>query len=285
MLWMPKQGTAFLLCAALSLITIFAPPTNAQTPSAATPPASPKTDQLLEFEVATIKPVDQRALTPMGTDIDPGGMVKLNGSLKNMIEVAFNVSSWQIEGGEAWMGKNLYNVVGEPPDTVRQTRPDTRHTWYSIEDPRLREMLQALLIERFQLKVHRTTQIGKVYFLERTGKPLALLPTKAVSADPSSPQSRFGSVGWAERWVLYDTTMPELANFASSYVLHRPVLDHTGLTGAFDYWSAPEVSNTPQVDQESSFMSLLHEVGLTLEPAQGQAKMPVIDHAELPSPN
>jgi hypothetical protein len=41
----------------------------------------------------------------------------------------------------------------------------------------------------------------------------------------------------------------------------------------------------PQVDQESSFMSLLREIGLTLEPAQGQAKMPVIDHAELPSPN
>jgi len=35
-------------------------------------------------------------------------------------------------------------------------------------------MLQALLIDRFQLKFHRETKTGDVYLLEQSGKPLAL---------------------------------------------------------------------------------------------------------------
>ncbi len=267
--------TAARLCATLTLTAAFAPSAIAQS----THP--------LDFEVATIKPVDPQATNnSMGTDVDPGGIVRLNSfSLKTMIEVAFNVSYWQIQGGEPWMDNTVYNLVGQPPEAVRQSLPDTRHSLFSIQDPQLREMLQTLLIQRFQLKIHRTTQTGKVYLLERTSKPLALHPYKTVPTDASAPQSRFSSIGWAGRWGIYDTTMPELASFASSFILHRPVLDHTNLTGAFDYQADPDDPNTPISDRDTSFMRMLNDAGLKLQPSTGPAEILTIDHAELPSPN
>ncbi len=284
---MSKHVVVFLVWATLNLFAAFTPPATGQT--------SPQTAQPLEFEVATIKPVDPKGMVMVGTDVSPGGTVKLSGlSLKALIQVAFNVSYWQIQGGEGWMENTRYNVVGEPPDTVRQTIPNTRHTLYSIADPRLREMLQSLLIQRFQLKIHRATQPGKVYFLERTSKPL---PLKPIQADPAgSPPSPYpsGDIGWVGgRWSLHDTTMLELADFAGSYMLHRPVLDRTELTGAFDYRSALEDTETPttnsvssfQERMKSSFLELLQEVGLKLTPAQGEAKILTIDHAEPPSDN
>src|SRR5262245_22383064 len=99
-------------------------------------------------------------------------------------------------------------------------------------------MLQSVLIDRFQLKVHRETKTGDVYRLERSGKTLALRPAEAPARGPDAPAERnsFGSIGYVDgRWGIFATTIPQLAKFASDYVVHAPVLDQTGLTGAFDY--------------------------------------------------
>ena len=182
------------------------------------------------------------------------------------------------------MDKQRYNVVAKPPEAFRQTMPDTRHTLFTIKDERLRQMLQTLLIERFQLKVHRETSTGKVYLLERSGKTLRLKPVD-VAAVNASPYGNLGETSWVEGWGLYNETMPELANFASGYEMHRPVLDRTGLTGAFNYRSAHEDWSTYQADPDGSFLRLISELGLKLVPATGPVEMLVIDHAERPSPN
>lgn len=241
--------------------------------------------KLREFEVATIKPVDSKAAVKLtGTDIDPGGIVRLHClNLKTMVGEAFNLQYWQIKGGQDWMEKNCYDVTAKPPDEVMRTMPDTRHTWYTIHDPILREMLQTLLMQRFQLKVSRTTEPGKVYFLAKSGKPLELLPTKARSAE--RPTSGLGDIGFAGRWVLHDMTTVQLADFASAYVLHRPVTDRTGLEGSFDYKSAPEDQDEYWADPNGSFLRLLNEVGLKLETGSGDVETLTIDHAELPTPN
>jgi uncharacterized protein (TIGR03435 family) len=190
-----------------------------------------------------------------------------------------------VEGGEKWMEDNSYNVVAKPPDTIPASSFDTRHTWFTLADPRLREMLQSLLMERFQLKVHRSTQMGKVYFLQRTAKPLALVSNKNSSAAAASPYGNTGTIGYTDQWVLSNTTMAELATFASSYILHRPVLDHTGLTGTFDYRTPREDRDLSPIDQNSSFVEMLNQAGLKLESGRGEVEMLTIDHAALPTPN
>ncbi len=245
-----------------------------------------KTNVRPSFEVATIKPVDPHARTiEVGVHVDPGGTVRLDGlPLKAMIQVAFDVSYWQIKGSEDWMDKQQYNLVAKPPEAIRETMPDTRHTLFSIKDERLRQMLQTLLIERFQLKIHRETSTGNVYLLEKSGKTLRLKPVE-VAAVNASPYGNLGETGWAEGWGLFNETMPELAKFASDYEMHRPVLDRTGLTGAFKYRSAHEDASTYWMDPHGSFLRLMNELGLKLVPATGPVEMLVIDHAEHPSPN
>lgn len=272
---------------ALRWISFCASAADAHAPSAPLFPRNSGTDNASEFEVATIRPVDPRAsIIPTGVDIDPGGTVRLNGlSLKEMISVAFGVSYWQLTGGNAWMERLRYNVVAKPPEAIRHTMPDTRHTVFSIGDENLRGMLQSLLIHRFQLKVHREASMGKVYFLETTGKTLLLRPAKVVSSGAGISPNEFGSIGFAGRWVISNTTMPQLANFASDYVLHRPVVDRTGLTGTFNYESVPEDWTTYQADPGASFLQLVNTIGLKIKSGKGKVGLLVIDHAELPSPN
>ncbi|HEX4039532.1 MAG TPA: TIGR03435 family protein [Acidobacteriaceae bacterium] len=275
-----RSVPCLLLLLSAAIFGAAATSADAQAPGTPRPAAN-------QFEVATIKPVDPHGILTMGAEVDPAGRVSLNAmSLKTMVQVAFNVSYWQIAGGELWTDKTLYNLVAEPPEEIRQSHPDTRHGWYTIADPRLREMLQALLIDRFQLQVHRESRIGNVDWLERTSRPLLLRPTKAPEPSTDAPPVGFGSIGFAGKtWVLHNTTIPQLAEFASSYMLHRPVLDRTGLSGAFDDRSTPEDWNTYNADQFGSFLHLMSEIGLKLEPAKGPVETLVIDHAAPPSPN
>jgi uncharacterized protein (TIGR03435 family) len=286
MSWVTARRTVqtnLRILGAFALILALAPCSEAQT----TPPAQNSKKPLPQFEVATIKPVTTKAVITEGVDVYPGGRIRLNGmNLKDMVGIAFNLSYWQIVGGDS-MDRDRYNLVAQPPQEVRSTSPDTRHTVYGIQDERLRQMLQALLIEQFQLNVHRETKTGKVFLLVKNGKPLLLTTTRAVSedADEGAAPDSFGSIGFAGKWVLYNTTMPQLAKFASDNMTRAPVLDRTHLTGSFDYWGPPEDWNAYEADMPGSFFHMLGEIGLKLVPSKGPVETLVIDHAEPPSPN
>jgi uncharacterized protein (TIGR03435 family) len=273
--------------AVLSLSLALASSSPAQTKTPAKPaPAQPSRKPLPRFEGATIKPVNPHNAIEVGTDVQPGGRIRLNGMhLTQMVAVAFNLSDWQIEGGD-FMDRDQYNLVAQPPAAMRATMPDTRHTAFGIQDARLRLMLQALLTERFHLRVHRETKPGKVFLLKTSGKTLQLQTTRAVTDDPddqgAAPAS-FGSIAFAGKWVLYNTTMPQLAKFASDNMMRAPVLDRTRLTGSFDYWGPPEDWTTYQQDHPASFLNMLRDIGLQLVPAKGPVETLVIDHAEPPS--
>jgi len=109
-----------------------------------------------EFEVASIKPVDPNVPHMVGVKVYPGGRVMLSSlPLKTLTAIAFRLSYWQISGGDAWIEKDDYNVEAKPSENLRSSIKNLRYTLYGIEDQQLREMLQALLIDRFQLKFHR----------------------------------------------------------------------------------------------------------------------------------
>jgi uncharacterized protein (TIGR03435 family) len=228
-------------------------PTPASLAQIITPqgPTQNAPEKLLEFEVATIKPTAPDSMQMVGVNVYPGGRVVIESvPLKTLISIAFNVSWWQISGGDQWIDKTEFNVEAKPPEAMRASLTDLRHSWYGIDDERLRQMLQALLIDRFQLKFHRQTKTGQVFLLEKSGKTPQLKPTSANPADAntSAYNAGFGSIGFAGTWVLYNTSMPQLAKFASDFALHCPVLDQTGLTGTFDYRSPPEDWDVYQSD-------------------------------------
>lgn len=239
------------------------------------------------FEVATIKPVDTtNGLINAGIRVYPGGRLVIRAlPLKAMIVAAYDAGWWQISGGEGWIGKDLYDIEARPG---AQSDPySLRHTRDGIGDERVRQMLQRLLTERFQLKVRRDTRTGPVYLLERSGKKFLLRPTKYTEDKPVMGAP--GYSGEVERtgghWFLFNTSLPQLARFASDYVLHKPVADKTELEGSFDY-REPD-ANTPQEmgDFESAFTVFIQEVGLKLTSSKGPVETFVIEHAEKPPPN
>jgi uncharacterized protein (TIGR03435 family) len=239
---------------------------------------------LQEFDVASVKPVQPNVPHMVGVKVYPGGRVVISTMpLKGLTVIAFRLSYWQISGGEAWVANDEYDVEAKPAPNVRIN--DLRHASYGIESEQLREMLQALLIERFQLKFHREAKTGDVYRLERSGKALALHPSE-VPSQAAADVASFGSIGYVGgRWGIYATSMPQLAKFASDYVLHAPVLDRTELSGSFDYKQRQPDAEPNYSDNADSFLRFIPELGLKLERAKGPVEIFVIDHAARPLPN
>ena len=254
--------------------------------SAACVVAAQKTGvELPHFDVASIKAESPDIPHTMGVHVFPGGRLQIQGfSLKELIITAFDLSFWQVSGGDAWVSKNIYFVEATPPDALRSSIKSIRYTLFGIDEPLLRQMLQALLIDRFQLKFHRKSTSGDVYLLERSERPLALNPAKIPAGATES--KAFGEISYVGGdWYLFATTMPQLARFGSR-ILYAPVFDRTGLAGSFDL-RQPQPDLEPQYDgdQTSSFKAFLAAAGLRWERSKGPIEIFVIDHAAAPSPN
>jgi uncharacterized protein (TIGR03435 family) len=244
--------------------------------------------RLPEFEVATVKPVDPNLPHMVGVKVYPGGRVVISSlSLRSLIGIAFRLSYWQISGGEGWIGKDEFDLEAKPSESMRSTVKDLRSTPFAIEDEQLRKMLQAVLIERFQLTFHREAKTADVYHLTRSAKRLRLHPAEVSPGGESiSDRSPFGTVGYAAgRWVISRTTMPQLAQFASDFVVRAPVVDRTDLNGAFDYRQASSDPDPNSSEFADSFLRLISELGLKLEHSKGTVETLVIDHAAKPSPD
>jgi uncharacterized protein (TIGR03435 family) len=274
---------SFLLVAVACTL---APGAIAQT---ATPPAAPTI-----FEVATIKPIDPTpgVMHMVGVKVFPGGRVTITTfSLKSLICTAFDIDYWQLSGGDAWTEKERYDLEAKPAQTDPPVTYNVRHSNGTIADQRLRKMLQALLIERFQLKFHRDTTTGQVYLLEKSGKAIPLVLSKE-SAAKMYGEGYSGEVGIAgNRWGIYNASMRDVAKYFSNSFLHRPVLDHTGIDGAFDFrWTIPDTEPNVRGEDfmnmvQTSYPLFVDAMGLKLTKSTGPVEAFVIDHAEPPSPN
>lgn len=238
------------------------------------------------FEVATIKPFDTKnGVVEAGFHVYPGGRLVAHAvPLKSLIVAAYDVGYWQLSGGEDWMEKEVYDVEAKP--AAQSGEYSIRHTRFGIADDRVRQMLQSLLADRFHLQVTRETKTGPVYLLERSNKTLLLKPTKYSADQPVNGTAGFsGEVEYAGgHFFVFDSSMPQLAKFGSNYILHKPVIDKTGLEGSFDYRD-PDYRTEQEMDFQGAFPAFLQQVGLKLTSSQGPVETLVIKHAERPSPN
>jgi bla regulator protein BlaR1 len=147
----------------------------------------------------------------------------------------------------------------------------------------MRTMLQALLADRFQLKVHRETREVPMYALV-VAKNGAKLQESSVDDQPRGSTTGDGS---GMHMDIARGTMTQLANRLSVNGAGRPVLDRTGLTGIYTFklnWvnAVASVSDSalPPLD-----LALQEQLGLRLESIKGPLEILVIDHAEKPTAN
>ena len=193
-------------------------------------------------------------------------------SLKNLIRAAYDVWSPHHIEAPAWMDTVTFDVVGNilPGATRAQ----------------MNLMLQNLLADRFQLKVHRSTRELPVYALvvARGGPKL-----KVAVDDPNAPRPR-GTLwsGGRKKYEFNRRTMAELAETLGSDV-DRPVIDMTRLDGVYDIrLEFAETRSTlpaalgpvvPDPQAPELFTALTEQLGLRLESRRGPVDVLIVDSA------
>ena len=244
-----------------------------------------------QFEVATIKPgsLDANGIRFFSLNIDPNGRVKItNWSLENLISAAYGLGQWQIKGGPKWITEDKFDIEAKPPGPGDGAPAyDVRHDNWTIDDQRLRFMLQALLKDRFQLKFHFEVKDGPVLLLERGDGELALKPS-----EHPSPRG-LGGIGITRGVRLLNTTMPQFVENLDWVVFHETVIDKTGLTDQYDFQSkrteppslGPDGAIFDSESVVSLFLPAIKEMGLKLTRSTGPVTTLVADQAAHPSPN
>jgi uncharacterized protein (TIGR03435 family) len=236
-----------------------------------------------EFDVAEVRPAKPLSLPagqqlgPLGRPIFENGRVEiLSATLNGLLTLAFNVNARMLVGAPKWMDEDRFDVIAKTEPTVPFDA--------------LRGMLKALLIERFKLATHNEDQPQPVYVLEAGKKP------KLKESDGTA-RSDCKIVNTDRRYyVCANTTMAQFAErlpSVSAAYIHPPLLDFTGLKGAYDfqlYWTPKaalssaagkpaDVASTP-VDEVTVFEAVDKQLGLKLEEQKHPVPVVVIDKVE-----
>jgi uncharacterized protein (TIGR03435 family) len=307
----------------------YAPALRAQAPP-------PQTAVRLGFDVASIKPCASRDAAGRqggrsggaGIRWSPGKFSAECETLDQLIREAYlryaDAKSWTvglegmrepsvserllhepIKGSPAWVSSSRYTIEAEAEGTPEEG---------VIRGP----MLEALLEDRFKLKLHSETREIPVYQLTVASGGPKLKPAQEGSCIPwgqrsssprPAPQDRTASNMLCGLFVRsprggLDVNGATIAHLCRNFsaVLDRDVIDKTGIEGLFDIHldinseahPAEEVTGVGAAAQPtrpdpgrgySDARAALQKLGLRLEPAKGSGRFLVLDHVERPSEN
>jgi uncharacterized protein (TIGR03435 family) len=232
------------------------------------------------FEVASVKPQPWTGNKGGVYVVVRGNTLNAeHSSLNDLVEFAYGLKDFQLSGGPAWAQRgrldssDLYQVVakasGEKPPSAEE----------------FRVMLQGLLAERFQLKVHHVEKEVPVYNLVvAKGGPNLV---ESATDSPFAMNIDGGSRGGPSRIRATHTAIEKLIGQLGIYA-GRPVFDKTALTGFYDFEMEMSFSALSADNADTSGPSVftaLQKLGLKLEAGTAPFDTVVIDHAEKPSEN
>ena len=232
-----------------------------------------QTADKVEFDAASVKPFDLSQPRPT-YQFGPSRFTNY-ATLDRFILQAYDLEEYQVAGGPDWAKSEFYLI--EATAGKQSTRPE------------IRRMLQSLLAERFQLKLHRETRTMSGYVLTVDKKGPKLPPPK-TDVPPENPGVI--QIGGGEVWVR-GGTMKRLAT-GLHLELAVPVVDETGIEGRYDVLLRfdernQELEDPAQKGKDApgigSVFTALHEFGLRLEPRKLPIEVLVIDSAERPAEN
>jgi uncharacterized protein (TIGR03435 family) len=244
------------------------------------------------FDVATIKP-NNDGQAGLRIDFEPSNFNARGGSVKDLIEQAYNVNSHdQLQGEQpSWISSLHFDIHAKASeaDTAR-----IRKLAAMEQVTELRLMLQSLLADRFQLRVSFKKADLPVYALVvAKGGPkfnqvqVDPLPAPGTRPRPGAHLPRFGKTG-VNQYTATAWDMRSVADILSSFdeVGHRLVVDETGLKGHYDFvLNGVSVLPSPDGTTTSIFTALKEQLGLELVPRKASVEVLVIDSVEPPSQN
>ena len=227
------------------------------------------------YDYITVKPGTY--MTGMGMRISsmPNSFSATNISLESLILNAYGLQMEDlISGLPAWAKSARFDIEAKmAADTFAayQKLPRKQQTEQD------RGMMQSLLKDRFNLKVHHATKQMPAYALviAKSGSKLKESKTK---------------LGWGsvrDGQIDYRDADLETLAYSLSGEVGRIVLDETGLTGKYDLtlkWTPDEERGAVDAGP-SIFTAVQEQLGLKLESTTRPVDTIVVDHIERPSPN
>jgi uncharacterized protein (TIGR03435 family) len=261
----------------------------------------------MEFEVASVKPSVATPLTGkvhVGFQLDGAQFHCSYFSLKDYIRIAYKLKDFQILGPD-WMASERFEIDAKLPNSAPRDK--------------VLEMLQTLLEQRFQLKMHRDSKEFSVYgmVVSKGGLKLTESPLDPVSEEDAGKGVNISADGGARgttvrlgrgayfsladnKFEARKLTMAQLADSVGRFV-ERPVVDMTELKGTYDLTleftpeeyrtllirmalSAgvnlpPEVIRMLEGASDESLFKGLQATGLKLESRKAPLEVLVIDSA------
>ena len=220
-----------------------------------------------------------------------------NVGLKQIIQNAYG---WKmpdmISGLPGWADSAAFDIEAKmDAETIAALKAMPKEQ----ADGQRRLMMQAMLADRFKLKVHHETKELPIYSLV-----IAKGGFKLKDADPNNAYADGikGFDGVARPGMMRMSRgkltgqgfeMPGLANLLSQQV-HRLVVDDTGLKGKYDFtlqWTPDDMEGGHQETSATAdsgptiYTALQEQLGLRLDSTKGPVETVVVDHVEMPSEN
>ncbi|MDW5267738.1 MULTISPECIES: TIGR03435 family protein [Acidobacteriaceae] len=236
-------------------------------------PSSPAAPLPLRFEVASIRPHPFTGDEPSNRRILPGGrFVATATTVRTLIRIASGLDDNRMSGAPGWINNETFDINATIADHAEVRTPE-----------QFQQLILSLLEDRFQFKFHREQKEGPVYWL-KLNKPGKTGPALKPSTPDSQPNMSTNFNGAMGEMKASKMSMADVAA-ALRRQAGRPVEDHTGLKGNFDFeikWSPEEI---PDSVYPSLFTVLKEQLGLKLQPAKGTVETLVIDQIAHPSAN
>ena len=234
---------------------------------------SPAQPPPLRFEVASVHPHRFAGDEPSNRRVYPGGrFVATATSVRTLLRIAFGVDDNRMSGAPGWVDSETFDINATTAGHAEVTNPQ-----------QLQQLILSLLEDRFQLKFHREQKEGPVYWLELE-KPGELGPALKPSTPESQSEMSTNSNGSSIVMKVSKASMPDIAATLRRQA-GRPVEDHTGLKGAYDFEIKWAREDTPDSADPPLNAVLKEQLGLKLQAAKGNIEILVIDQITQPTPN
>jgi uncharacterized protein (TIGR03435 family) len=220
------------------------------------------------FDVASVKqggPVRPDGMLNINLGTANHGAVTLsNTTLSECIQYAYGLTNEEQIAGPDWIRDRSvrFEIVAKAPP---ETPADQLH-----------QMMQRLLNERFRLEMHREPRKVTHYQLA-----VAKGGSKMRAAEGDGPSARrdYGR----GRLSYTHLTMNRFVVLLSRQ-LKEPVLDRTGLAGAYNVelnWAPDDApASGDAIPGPDIFSAVQQQLGLKLEPSKEPLEVLVVDHAE-----
>jgi uncharacterized protein (TIGR03435 family) len=228
-------------------------------------------------------------------------------SVQALIRNAYGLEDNQIFGAPSWLDSDLYETHAKTSDAVAEKleklTPDQRGDAY-------REMLKALLADRFKLTIHPETKEIPIYELSIAKNGIKLQEAKpgdtyangiiGANGRRGAGAIRTGTEADGHKFIRAQAIPIAYLISVLTSELGSRVADRTGLTGKYDFilrWTPESPRQMAEGSQGSGaavstdssglplFTAIQDELGLKLEPRKSRIVAIVIDHVERATPN